>query len=596
MSTLFIPYSILFILSFIVLIVFFVSDQSRKIRLNSVASIENTLSSTIERLDQMVTSLETVSQNVIYSNLIKDHFYTYVHTEPETSPKNQYSSLQNISTLYDLITTMIGPNAPVDQINLYGLDTGTFSVGLNNKTNYESVKSKPWYQKLNDNNSEKYIFLDQDEDLAPFFSYKEGRYFLSLVRKYYNSPVNAPQGIIEVKKSMNDFINMIHSTNYSYGEKLYVLSQEGDVIYPFEHNAVAHKYLRVIKDDRTASSLSEDVPNNYSDGQYIFHQTSSYSGFTVIAAVDKSNFMRPIYDYVETHLFILLFVCFAIIGVSYIISKRISTPLGEMYTNVSQFKLESKDLAPLPEIQTPILELDALYQALIAMQTAAKHSMNNELQLQKREMQSRMLALQAQMNPHFLYNSLSTLQAMAEEGMNNEIQMMCQNMSDILRYISSDSQQLVSLKEEIKHTRAYLDTMQVRYDGQLFYNISLPEELNEIKLPKLCIQLIVENAIKFTTQKRSPWNISITGNKKTTHWEVQIKDNGPGFSAEDLNYLEDKIREIDQTEVLPNLEINGMGLMNIYIRFKLLYNGRHIFRLSNAVPNGAIVTIGGTTV
>ena len=82
------------------------------------------------------------------------------------------------------------------------------------------------------------------------------------------------------------------------------------MIYPFEHNAVAHKYLRVIKDDRTASSLSEDVPNNYSDGQYIFHQTSSYSGFTVIAAVDKSNFMRPIYDYVETHLFILLFVCF----------------------------------------------------------------------------------------------------------------------------------------------------------------------------------------------------------------------------------------------------------------------------------------------
>ena len=596
MSTLFIPYTILFILSFVVLIVFFVSDQSRKIRLNSVASIENTLSSTTDRLDQMVTSLETVSQNVIYSNLIKDHFYTYVHKEPETSPKTQYSDLQNINILYDLITTMIGPNAPVDQINLYGLNNGTFSVGLNNETNYESVKSKPWYQKLNGNNSDKYIFLDQDEDLAPFFSYKEGRYFLSLVRKYYNSPVNAPQGIIEVKKSMNGFINMIHSTNYSYGEKLYVVSKEGDVIYPFDQKADALKYLKAIGNEQIASSLSKDVPNHYMDGQYIFHQVSSYSGFTVIAVVDESNFMRPIYEYIRTNLFVLFFVCIAIIGVSYIISKRISTPLGEMYTNVSEFKLDSKDLAPLPEIQTPILELDALYQALIAMQTAAKHSMNNELHLQQKEMQSRMLALQAQMNPHFLYNSLSTLQAMAEEGMNDEIQMMCKNMSDILRYISSDSQQLVSLTEEIKHTKAYLDTMQVRYAGQLFYNISIPEELNEIRLPKLCIQLIVENAIKFTTQKRSPWNISITGYKQATHWEVQIKDNGPGFSAEDLKHLEEKIREIDQTGVLPNLEINGMGLMNIYIRFKLLYDGRHIFRLSNAIPNGAIVTIGGTNV
>lgn len=594
LSTLFIPYTILFILSFIMLIIFFVSDQSRKIRLNSVASIENTMRRATERLDQMVTSLETVSQNVIYSNLIKEHFYTYVHNEVQTSPKSQYSDMQNISILYDLIMTMIGPNAPVDQINLYGLDTGTFSVGLNNETNYESVKSRFWYPKLNHNDGDKYIFLDQDEDLAPFFSYREGRYFLSLARKYYDSPSNAPQGIIEVKKSMNDFIDMIHSTNYSYGEKLYVFSPEGNVIYPFDQNTDALKYQKAIEESQAASGLSKNVLNTYTDGQYLFHQISSYSNFTVVAVVDESNFMRPIYEYIRTNLFILFFVCIAIVGVSYTISKRISTPLGEMYTNVSEFKIEAKDMAPLPEIHTSILELDALYQALLAMQTAAKDSMNNELHLQKREMQSRMLALQAQMNPHFLYNSLSTLQAMAEEGMNDEIQVMCKNISDILRYISSDSQQLVSLKEEIKHTRAYLDTMQLRYTGQLFYDVSIPEALlDEIRLPKLCVQLIVENAIKFTTQKRSPWNISIAGHKKNTHWEVQIKDNGPGFSAEDLKYLEKKISEIDQTKALPNLEINGMGLMNIYIRFKLLYHGKHIFHLNNAVPNGAIVTIGG---
>ena len=50
---------------------------------------------------------------------------------------------------------------------------------------------------------------------------------------------------------------------------------------------------------------------------------------------------------------------------------------------------------------------------------------------------------------------------------------------------------------------------------------------------------------------------------------------------------------IDKTELLPSLEINGMGLMNIYIRFKTLYHGKHIFRVSNYATGGALVTIGG---
>ena len=115
----------------------------------------------------------------------------------------------------------------------------------------------------------------------------------------------------------------------------------------------------------------------------------------------------------------------------------------------------------------------------------------------------------------------------------------------------------------------------------------------EYKIPKLCLQLIVENAIKFSTKKKGPWTININGLITSPYWEIHISDNGPGFSEDALNVLHDKIKEIDETGSLPNLEINGMGLMNIYIRFKLLYNGKHIFKLSNNVTEGARVTIGG---
>jgi sensor histidine kinase YesM len=220
--------------------------------------------------------------------------------------------------------------------------------------------------------------------------------------------------------------------------------------------------------------------------------------------------------------------------------------------------------------------------------------MEREIMLQNQEMQSRMLALQSQMNPHFLYNSLATIQSMADEHMDDEIHLMCQNISSILRYISSDKELLVPLKLEMKNTIDYLQCMKIRYDDDLIYEILIPDEMLEIKIPKLCLQLIVENSIKFTTQSiKPPWKIVITGTITNSYWEIAISDNGVGFSQSEIDSLNKKIVEINKSGLLPNLEIRGMGLMNIYIRFKILYKGSHIFRISNQAQGGALLTIGG---
>ena len=63
------------------------------------------------------------------------------------------------------------------------------------------------------------------------------------------------------------------------------------------------------------------------------------------------------------------------------------------------------------------------------------------LTLKEQEMQARMLALQSQMNPHFLYNSLTMIGEMADRGMTDEVSDMCEDITAILRYISSDKEQ-----------------------------------------------------------------------------------------------------------------------------------------------------------
>ena len=99
---------------------------------------------------------------------------------------------------------------------------------------------------------------------------------------------------------------------------------------------------------------------------------------------------------------------------------------------------------------------------------------------------------------------------MADEGMDRQIMDMCQSMSRILRYISSDKEQLVTVDQEIKYTIDFLKCMKARFDDDLIYNIVIPEELRNVRIPKLCLQLIVENSIKFMTKEKSPpWKINI---------------------------------------------------------------------------------------
>ena len=100
-------------------------------------------------------------------------------------------------------------------------------------------------------------------------------------------------------------------------------------------------------------------------------------------------------------------------------------------------------------------------------------------------MQSKLLALQSQMNPHFLFNSLQTIQSMADGHMDEEIVAMRQPMSNILRYISSDTDTTIPLSGEITYTEDFLRCMPIRYSNDAGYDFDFPDDMRSIFVPKL---------------------------------------------------------------------------------------------------------------
>lgn len=573
---------------------YYIVTESRKIKTQAFKTVSKDAQTMSTFMDEEISNVYAVMQNVAYSNLVKDHFLTYLN-KPVSNSTGNYSGMQNLKELTDVLTAIIGPSRAADQIYLYSLDKGCIGVGLDNSTSSSiSVTEKDWYNTLLNTESNNLVFCDKDPRLKKYFTYEEGASFLT-VCSVYQSAFYKPQGVIEVKHSLSTLtskLNMIDTGTYN--EKIFIYDQTGQIVYNSSGSEEAEKYYNNLTEDYKKDGTVHHI--SLDNSTHLFVDTSSYSGFTTMIAIDNRDVYKSIFDFIKVNLLIFMVFVVFILFLSFLVSRIITTPVTKMYTNITSLHTDEESLLndSLEEINTNIIELDTLYSSVIKMHERTKESIKREISLNNQRLQSQILALHSQMNPHFLYNSLATISAMADEGMNEEVVNMCQTISRILRYISSDKEHLVSIKEDVIQVKDYLECMKMRYGDDLIYDIDLPEEMMELKIPKLCLQLIVENSIKFATKRvRAPWKINLNGVMDENHWEITVKDNGTGFSEEDLEDLNEKISYINENDSLPSLEINGMGLMNIYIRFKLLYEGKQIFRLENAEGGGALVTIGG---
>ena len=579
-SALFLTYSIIICISFLSVALFFSLTEAPRLKTQALASLVQSGKNITASIDSEFSQMKMVALNIAYSNLVKDRFIGYLN-----SKNNLYEKAENTKVLGDLLTAIIGPNRPVDQIYLYAPNDSVIASGLLNGTFINSPAELSWYSRaLEDINNMAIVYSGIDHRLSKYFTNPQSQQFISFAMRYFDV-FNNPQGFIEIKKNLRKVFSAAFEYNSIYGEQIFIADEDRNIVYPINTDPAAESLLFIRQNNYPVGITKESESS-----EYIICSPSQLSGFSTIIVINDAKLLQPVYSYIKN--IVLITICALIMALimAYFAAQYITKPIGDIYHEVINFDITST--YKRKKIQTNIKELKTLYDSFSDMQEKLIESINKQLLLQNQEMQSHMLALQAQMHPHFLYNSLAAIQSMAEEGMNREIVIMCLSMSNILRYISSDTKQEVALADEIRYTQDYLCCMMIRYQGDLEYTIDIPEQMNRIKVPKLCVQLLVENAIKYTSTRRPPYHIAISGRYEEKQYELSIQDNGPGFSNDSLTNINKKISEIDKTGLLPSLEINGMGLLNVYIRHKLLHGNHIIFKVENT-KTGACITIGG---
>lgn len=541
--------------------------------------------------DQSIQTLDDLSINIGYSNLIMSNLEEYFS---EDKP-----DMSQTKRLADLFVAINGTEVQADQINIYSFSGQVVGFGASSPSGYIDLRQQAWYLPTLELAGRKYISEPYITDSLNKNTRAQAHY-ISLYRTYYNR-YGRQVGIIETMMRCNAAFKPLISLKNSdkNAPATYVFDNDGTLIYPYtesdrEKLSDPEQYLAAVKSDsghgtvRNLETRAQEV---------VAYERSRYTGWTYISVLPEHFILTPVRQL--TMLLVLIFLGLLVLAsaLSYTMAVRLSRPIKHLREIIHETELDTLGADTKQPLEDGFEEVEELNQSFADMRDKLKLSMDQLILAKNQEIKARVVALQSQINPHFYYNSLSSIIILAENQQCEEVVKLSRNLNSIMRYISRGSSTVVTIQEEINYLEKYLYCMKIRYQSSLSYEMNISEELSYEKIPKLIIQPLVENALKYGTDCYPPWKIEVNGRSVASPagehgWIIEVTDHGPGFADDILEQFEQRKHEIDKTEGLPNIDIDGMGLANVYARWMLHAGTEAYFSCDNLPDGGARVRIG----
>ena len=567
--------------------VFFYQYTSEILIERETKNLQELNNSFLSQTDSEIRELDNVSINISYSNLIKKQLSEWMNVSAGSD------EFRNLTTL---LMSINGTNMNADQINLYDYNGYLLQVGTKTNIYPINLDTLDWMDTVSENAGKKTVSLPYaTNDLkSSGTSNTPPTWYISLYRTLQN---NSKQeiGVIETMKKCSSVFKSIitYQKRTKNAPAVYIYNAVGKLVYPYdspEAGNVSSTYYSIIGGQPENDSVKTYEANG--KRELLIHKTSSYTHWTYVIVQDEAQVLLP----VRKMLNFLIMVVFLMIGLclvfSFMTSRQLIKPIRKLKRVIHKTMLDTLDENNKAELSNSFTELEELNQEFANMNVNLKNSMNELLDSRAQELKSRNLALQSQINPHFYYNMLASIIALAEMERKDEVVMICRNLTRMMRYITDTSNAPVALRDEMEYVRKYLYCMKIRFQENLNYTIEIDDSILDVPVPKLIIQPIVENALKYGIDCKPPWNLSIRSIITESSWRIEVEDSGIGFSENALNMIQERIRIADEQPGLPELNIDGLGLLNVYIRWHLHCGAQIIFEYGNTDEHHGIVAIG----
>jgi len=168
---------------------------------------------------------------------------------------------------------------------------------------------------------------------------------------------------------------------------------------------------------------------------------------------------------------------------------------------------------------------------LAAATLALRTKERDEAEARRIATEAQLASLESRVNPHFLFNTLNSIAALVRDDP-AAAERMTGQLAALMRSSLYQQTPLVTLDEELRIVRAYLEIEQVRFGDRLQYRFEIEEGAAAVPVPRLALQTLVENSVKYAvTPRRDRTTIVIRAARGDGRLRLEVRDDGPGFPA-----------------------------------------------------------------
>jgi len=487
-----------------------------------------------------------------------------------------YEDIRPINVVKELLNAPVGARSYIDSIYVYFNDNkDSFLTSMDGVVMFNNFKDTSWRDSYAKKDERIYNWTEVRNIQKSSYD-GDSKEVVSIYMRFLNS-----KGVIVLNILQDYFESTFNSLVLLPEQSLIVLNEDNQLIYS---NKDGH-YI----DNLNVKSFIENGDFNKTieadKKKYTVNQiTSSSYNWKFILITPTTSFYKMPFKITE------------MAGLALIISFLLGLALTFYITqkNYSQLKrilsiLESAENGlPLPAYPDRIKDEYGFIMHNMLKTFIEQSYLKMQLSEKKYKLKvMELMALQSQINPHFLFNTLATVswESIIHMGKENHINTMIENLSDILRYSLENPNETVSLKKEIENTKNYIEIQKFRYIDKFDVIWQCDNYLEDIKVTKLILQPLVENSIYHgIKEKESKSCIKIKIRKDLHYINIAVIDSGIGMTKTEVKEITDRLNSDEE-------RYEHIGLYNINKRLKLIYGNEYSLKIRSKYGFGTAVYI-----
>lgn len=347
---------------------------------------------------------------------------------------------------------------------------------------------------------------------------------------------------------------------------------------------------KVLKQYSQNSGSSVKREKNKEYNAYLYEKRYDNYHLGILCLAERRELYSGLYEmynivFVMTILFIPL-----LIYVAYFLNKQIQDPIRRL--TAAAKKMEDGDIGIAVDGKMPNAEFDYLVEAFDSMSVQVKELFDYIYDEKMARKDAQILALQSQINPHFLNNTLEMMNWQARINGDVVVSKMIESLGTVLDYrMNRASVKEIYLQEELRCTDAYFYIMSMRFGQRLKVEKEIDEELLYINVPPLILQPLVENAIVHGIENAKSGSIGVHVYHDEEEIYLKVTNTGKKLSKEEKERIQ--VILSGDTEKMPKgkEKHTSIGIRNVNERIKLVYGEEYGLSISQEDSGVTVSTI-----